>query len=383
MLKLFQNIFTNKQFYLTTGKKLYRFGLLLFVIAFDTNNIYGQDIFSINFCKHYEGKVCNNAVSYDLIKIDNNLIAKTFDIEGVHEFLSGKMLDSSQFYLWEDNYGKYYGKFAKDGTVTGMWEAYNKKVSCSVELKESYFMGTMPFYISHTKDSMRSGTNCPMLHYDLTLCTPDNYPNLAVSDSVNRHIVLRFFNIAAAQNMKADNYMYLYLMDFQFPAYYNTICQSASILHNHEKLFFTKMVIPVLNENFILCLAYYDETNVSSSPIDNKTFYEVFNLKTGKLLSLNDIFINDYSSVLKKRINEKLRNQLLLPDQFDMKEAGFTCPELALPNNFYVNGSGIGFVYNSEDIGNYMLGNIDLFFYFNEISDIIDKKSIIQILMNK
>jgi hypothetical protein len=44
---------------------------------------------------------------------------------------------------------------------------------------------------------------------------------------------------------------------------------------------------------------------------------------------------------------------------------------LALTKNFYVTGKGVGFIYNPYEVAPYVVGEIELYVPFSEITDIL------------
>jgi hypothetical protein len=99
----------------------------------------------------------------------------------------------------------------------------------------------------------------------------------------------------------------------------------------------------------------------------------VFDLNQNRILSINDIFKSGYEHVLQEVLENHLREQYdIAPGEPLNGQNGILFDKhLALTKNFYLTGRGIGFIYNPYEVAPYVVGQIELFVPFSEITGIV------------
>lgn len=103
-----------------------------------------------------------------------------------------------------------------------------------------------------------------------------------------------------------------------------------------------------------------------------KTTHLIFDLKTGKKLSEEDIFEGDYENFITKIIWEKLAAEYELP-------LDVYCAEEVKPNhNFSVTEKGVCYCFNSYEIAAYSYGNFYIFISYEELKPVLKKESVIE-----
>jgi hypothetical protein len=103
-------------------------------------------------------------------------------------------------------------------------------------------------------------------------------------------------------------------------------------------------------------------------------FCTVFDMSQNKALNLSDVFKPGYEIELQQILEKQLREQYDIPEgaPLNAPPAGILFnKELALTDNFYLTGNGIGFIYNPYEVAPYVVGQIELFVPFSQISDIL------------
>jgi len=123
--------------------------------------------------------------------------------------------------------------------------------------------------------------------------------------------------------------------------------------------------------------------------LETRNYYN-FDLKTGKLITENDLFKSNFkaelSELLKKRIVEESK---------ETKETKNTEPVLSLedtdfwtdsikPNgNFYITDEGINYVFNPYEIAPYYMGQTEVTIPYNRLKGILKPTCIITYLVEK
>jgi len=104
-----------------------------------------------------------------------------------------------------------------------------------------------------------------------------------------------------------------------------------------------------------------------------------FDLKTGKELSLPDLFVNGFEEQLRTIAEKLFREQKKLSPEQNLEEADFMFESnrFALNDNFYISSEGIGFFYNPYEIAAYVYGPTDLLIPYAKIKDIIKRTDIL------
>lgn len=86
-----------------------------------------------------------------------------------------------------------------------------------------------------------------------------------------------------------------------------------------------------------------------------------FEEKTGRLLSLADIFVDGYESQLKALLLDALKEKTGLTTNQALHNQGYLrSMEIYVPENFILSDTAITFVYNPDEIAPYSLGSIEL-----------------------
>lgn len=130
------------------------------------------------------------------------------------------------------------------------------------------------------------------------------------------------------------------------------------------------------NADSLISLKYtrYDFTG-GAHGLEN-VFCTVFDLKENKTLSPADVFKPGYEKPLQVVLEKKLREQYDIPEgtPLNAPPAGILFnKKLALTNNFYLTGNGMGFIYNPYEVAPYAVGQIELFVPFKEIAGLLKK----------
>ena len=101
-----------------------------------------------------------------------------------------------------------------------------------------------------------------------------------------------------------------------------------------------------------------------------------FDIATGKLITLADVFAPGYESQLKTSLMKALKSKTGLNSINELKDAGYLYSMDMFPSeNFILNDETITFVYNPYEIAPYAVGSIELVITYNEVSQILNPSS--------
>ena len=107
-------------------------------------------------------------------------------------------------------------------------------------------------------------------------------------------------------------------------------------------------------------------------------FYN-FNLQTGELIKLSDLFIEGFEDELNKIAEQIFRDENGISKDEDLNKAGYRFEEnkFKVNNNFSLNDEGIAFFYNSYEIAPYVMGPTKLFISYSAIKNLICRDGIL------
>lgn len=132
----------------------------------------------------------------------------------------------------------------------------------------------------------------------------------------------------------------------------------------------------VYNENNILSFVNRLENYTGGAHGAHAVNNHVINLKTGKQITEQDIFVADYQDTLAKLLVNKIAAQNNVKDPKELENAGFFSVEEIYPNgNFLVKADGIVYTFNEYEIAAYVVGQTKVFLPYNELQLILRKDS--------
>lgn len=137
------------------------------------------------------------------------------------------------------------------------------------------------------------------------------------------------------------------------------------------------------NQDDILCFSVNFENYTGGAHGAHAQNNHVINLKTGTLVTEDEIFVEDYQDALSKILIEKIAKQNNVESPKDLENVGFFSVDEIYPNgNFLVDASGITYTFNEYEIAAYVVGRTNVFIPFEEIQLLLRKESPISQLIN-
>lgn len=132
------------------------------------------------------------------------------------------------------------------------------------------------------------------------------------------------------------------------------------------------------NENGILSFQVNQTTKKGRNTTFESFYNYVVNLKTGKLITENDIFSAGYDVALQKIITAALLSQNNVRSVSELEDLGFFGIEEILPNgNFFVNEKGITYTFNKGEYSAYQLDPPTVFLSYDVLKPILRSNTVV------
>lgn len=104
----------------------------------------------------------------------------------------------------------------------------------------------------------------------------------------------------------------------------------------------------------------------------NQTLVLNFNMKTGHLIRLQDLFVPGYQETLKDLIAEQMMKKFKSEDMDELKkQAIFADGNIYVPENFMIGEDDITFIYCEDEVAPHAVGEIRLTFSKNDLRKIL------------
>ncbi len=369
--------------------------ILLFAAILTSLNLISQQKLSNSmFYSRFEGEIGDN------IKVTANLIRLFDKVSGNYQY---RFID-------EDNEELHYGKTInvngniKDSEVnltelgmdsytftgningqsfTGSWlTPDNSKIGFN--MTNYYPNGSLPFnvFYLHSEDNLfAKNAKSPTAEIELTLIYPENkYFEAGIVDSVKNIISHSFFG--TKYNESNPDSMLTYYEKNYFTTYKD---QNTDWYDNGASFSWQKMVSMsiIYNSNYILCVEYLKYAYSGGAHGMTNLSYDIINLQDGTTINYDDVFKEGSKDSLIALLTQKLRADYSIPKDVLLSKAGFFVEEIEPNQNIYINGNGIGFLYNSYEIAPYSQGQTNIFLDFNKIKGLLKKGTPVAMMGNR
>ncbi len=348
------------------------------------------------FYKHLEGKVgANIHIVVDLVKSGERLSGyyyyyfddRSGDTSWVHYGksmpVSGSIRENDiEFREYDPELkGAVFHGIIENDTVIGTWRSSDGKKQLPLDLKESYANGSMPFsalYMLETGQLFPKKVD-PKATFEVSLLIPGEFPDPTVADSVKKNIYDHFFeNQPDTGNPRA---LLTALRDLYFNNYRNSNADLYQDGANSFDWIKRKEIRVLHNDKDVLSLEYYNYGFTGGAHGLSLSKFQVLNLKDGHIISLDEIFRDDFKNDLRDIINSSARKKYKLERNQGLTNAGFFIDFLDPTDNFYVTKDGIGFYYNQYEVAPFALGPVEIFVSYRDLLRILRPDSPVQRLV--
>lgn len=344
--------------------------------------------------KTYKGKILNEIADMNLLIIRDSVVNGTYSLQknAIPINLSGKINNKKEIQLIElseqiERKGQFKGKLI-DSVFQGKYADSKTKKNGKFKFSEIIPAGSITFSIFSLSSSQKlyEMDKSPKCDQRLTFLFPKHFSNTDVLDSVQKIIKQTYF--ISLDNSETGQ---ISLSDVRDPE--KLLVNQATLLNNGYLIAFPDSIDPnfyygsqdwdyyfdmavVANQNNLLSLEFsvYEYTGGAHGNYGN--IYKNIDLRTGKSIWLEDIFIDNSDSILNKKITEQVKINYEIEASKSLTYVGFYEDTIAAVSNFYLTTSGIGFFYNPYEIAPYVMGTTDVFIPFSELDSILKKDSL-------
>ena len=326
----------------------------------------GSDInITANIVRLFDKLAGNYQYSY--LEDDGNMYyGKTIELSGEID-----KNDSARLKEFGQKDYTFNGQMKKD-VYRGAWNATDDK-KVAFEMKAYYPNGSMDFEVHYLRSEGKLNSrenNSPVAEIELTLLFPkEKYVEPRIIDSVKQIITDGFFGpdfkVAAPDSMLVGferEYLYHYVK--QNKNWY----EKGGASFNWEK---TVSMAVIYNSSYMLCLEYLRYAYAGGAHGMTNISYDIIHLDQGKLLSYSDVFKEEADSSLAVLLTRQLRKDYSIPKDVTLKEAGFFVNQVKPNHNIFVDGNGVGFLFNSYEIAPYSQGATNIYLEFKQIKDLV------------
>jgi hypothetical protein len=340
------------------------------------------------YCFRFAGKINNQAqIEMNLIRI-NDSVYGNYSLDK-KESTSTKFLENSKnsviqlygkvnakgvFVIKENPWDKgasFTGKLIGDQTLKGTWESEDGRIKYPFELQEKYPEGSIPMNVYYQKGSVPlvNKSNSPKAALQYCLLSPGESKDPIIADSLTK-IILNKFMGKPVRKVSPDMLL-LAMKQIYFENYITTnesiYKEAMGASFNWESL---KFMDVVLNCSHLLTF-YIEQYAFTGGAHGLQTRdYTVVNLRSGRTVSLNEIFSGDYEAALTDILTKEVRKMHNIDADKKLTDCGFFVEAIKPTNNFYLTINGIGFFYNHYEIAPYANGPDDIFIPFADLKNL-------------
>lgn len=345
------------------------------------------------FYSRFEGVIgANIQVTANIVKLFNNLSGnyQYRFVDENNEMHFGKTIhlngdvnngNASLKELGQDSYT--FTGILNERSFSGTWNAPHDK-QLEFVLNEHYPNGALPFdiFYLHSEDRLiPEDADSPIAEIELTLIFPeDKYFRAGIVDSVKHIVANSFFGDGFYENIPDSM-----LAHFETEYFTNYKNQNADWFDKGASFNWQKIVnmSVVFNSNYLVCFEYLKYAYSGGSHGMTNIAYDIINLDNGSILTCDNIFEEGTKDTLTGILTRKLRKDYGIPDDVPLKKAGFFVEAVEPNHNIYINGNGIGFLYNSYEIAPYANGQTNIFLEFNKIKGLLKKGTPVSMIGNR
>lgn len=340
---------------------------------------------------HLVGRIdSDQEITINLVKLNDSLYADLVYDSKLCNFsvLSGKIDPEGNFllrYPFCDSGMVFEGRFITRQSLSGTYSSVNGEISHPFVLVESYPEGSIPLlaYYNHFSLNLVDKPDSPKAETSHCLIIPGESSNPVLSDSLR---ILMISGFTREPDLQKDPEKAIHSIQQRFinnylssnESLYKTMPDAGSL--NWTLLKFMHILY---NDNNLL--SYYILTYAYTGGAHGMETLEltVADTRSGKALTLNDLFKPGYESPLTVLLTQRLKEMVGIDQKEKLTDNGFFVDDVTPNANFYLTGNGIGFVYNHYEIAPYVNGPTDIFLPFEGLKKILLGTGSLSVLLSR
>jgi hypothetical protein len=351
-------------------------------------------ILANSFYKRFEGKAGYHKIVMNMTRLDTTLMGnyRTDSHQAVSFSINSDIDKNGLFTINAENVsynninltarGTFTGKFISENEIKGLWTNSDKNEKYNFDLLESYPEGSAEFStVYHYKKTQQKKAN-KRGYAEITILYPEmiRFTNDSVQKIINKYLTTKLLNNYSYSKSAAPYKSYVEMMNDFFQRYRGEIEFSKRL----------KMERDIYFSNFYEINVLYDSDNILSTRETVSTYeggahpltnfhYKNFNLLSGKEIKLSDVLKDNYMPELTKIAENKLRGLFNIPEDQNLKKAGFFFKNgiFKLNNNYSFSNYGIIFQFNPYEVVAYVYGAPEIMIPYSEIENLIKPSSIL------
>ncbi|MCK9159788.1 MAG: RsiV family protein [Bacteroidaceae bacterium] len=227
------------------------------------------------------------------------------------------------------------------------------KPACNIVVNFSYIKKT-------SNNTLKDSINKRLVNF----CFGEKYEKMLL-DTVIKHFT--------------DNYIHAYVHDLE-PMYKEdkkNVDDSSSVGAWYSYYKNIKGYVQLYHKSLLVYRFDYNEFTGGAHGIYSSKFLN-FDLNAMRPLQLSDLFIDDYSDELTDLIWSQLMADNKVKTHDELQDLGYgSTGDIAPTENFYLSDKYITFYYNVYDITPYVMGATEVKIPYEQIQQLLKKKSII------
>lgn len=348
-----------------------RIFVLLCLISASFSSIFAQQ----DFYSRYEGRINNESAIINMVQLNSKLRAHlqfVHDATDSHAILTGMIDNQGDFFLKRE--------LESDTLIRGRMTSERIEgffIAASGEMQRFAFSASdsensialTPYHLSVDKKLFEKRQESPIALFESELIVPQDEAFQQLKDSLLNHAFLAgnqtdtFLHPMKILQQQADTFFF----NYQKMSTYDSLPSQAMQWIKSEE------VGVVMNNNELLCIETSDYVySGGAHGMLNRLFY-VFDTRNGRKLTMKDVFKPQSDSTLKVLLTQALRSRYKIDKNSSLKSFGLFV-EVVEPNtNFWLSETGIGFYYNSYELGPYSFGQSNLFLPFSKLNNLLNE----------
>lgn len=292
--------------------------------------------------------------------------------------VKGELLNQDSMVLYQHLHEKplVTARLNDDGKMRGIWA--NESNVYPLELSESYPSGTNPFQVLVVSSiqALVDAPDSPFAVFESSIIIPDKTMGKGIADKFQSLVYNALFHAKTVIDPKT-------MLQNEQSAYFDQY-RSKNIdinskenypLLNWEK---RKLMSVVFNAADVVSLHFQDYTYTGGGAALEISRYLVFDVNSGKQISIRDLIPAENQPKLSKKIKEAICRKSELDASTSLMDNGFFSDEVFVSENFYITGSGIGFHYNTYELAGQETGPLSIFLSFDSLHELLGESDIFE-----